>query len=119
MAESECVLSKPLIQQFTSDLEKIKAEAADGEYDLVEALCELRNIQIAHSLIPWEDPTEDVWAHHLVDFANAIFDFVARLETALEKATGISLSDLHEGAAAFESSAGQFWRALTSMKPRS
>lgn len=116
MAKSENVLSNDQIQKFSSEFEKIKADAAQGQYDLVQALRDLRNIQIAHSLIPWTDPTEQVWAHDLVDFAEAIFNFVVDLEAALETATGITLTDLRENADAFEANAGQFWRALTSMK---
>ena len=71
---------------------------------------------MAHSLIPWKDPTDELWAHNLVDFADAIFDFVVNLEAALATATGITLNDLRTNAEAFESSAGQFWRALTTMK---
>jgi hypothetical protein len=116
MARSEPVLSEGQIEKFTSDLEKIKTDGAQGEYNLVQALRDLRNIHVAHSLIPWQDPTDQLWAHHLLEFAEAIFDLVVNLETALAEATGVTLKDLRENAEAFESSSGQFWRALTSMK---
>jgi hypothetical protein len=87
-----------------------------GEYDLVKALRDLRNIQVAHSLIPWKDPTDQLWAHDLFEFAKAIFEFVVTLEAALAESTGITLNDLRQNADAFESSAGQFWRALTTKK---
>ncbi len=116
MAKSEGVLSETQIQKLSSDIEKIKTGAAQGEYDLVQALRDLRNIQVAHSLIPWKDATDQLWAHDLLDFTEAIFDFVVNLETALAEATGVTLKDLRQNAEAFESSAGQFWRALTSIK---
>jgi argininosuccinate lyase len=116
MAKSEGVLSEAQIQKLISDIEKIKADAAQGEYNLVQALRDLRNIQVAHSLIPWNDPTDQLWAHDLLEFAEAVFDFVVNLETALAEATGVTLKNLRQNTEAFESSAGQFWRALTSMK---
>jgi hypothetical protein len=116
MAESEGVLDLDQIRKFTSDFEKIKTDAGEGEYDLVQALRDLRTIQVAHSIIPRKDPTDQVWAHHMVDFGEAIFDFVVRLETALSEATGVILNDLRKNAEAFEATAGQFWRTLTSMK---
>jgi len=111
MAKAEKVLTDDQIRQFTDDFNEIKSEGAQGEYDLVQAIRNLRTIQVAHSLIPKLDPTDQVWAHDLADFAEAIFNFVVDLEAALEKATGITLTDLRENA-----DAGQFWRALTSMK---
>jgi hypothetical protein len=116
LVKSEGVLSEAQIRKFISDIEKIKADAAQEEYNLVQALRDLRNIQVAHSLIPWEDPIDQLWAHDLADFAEAIFDFVVNLKTALAEATGVTLKDLRKNAGAFESSAGQFRRALTSMK---
>jgi hypothetical protein len=116
MAKSENVLNEGQIEKLTTDFEKVKTDGADGEYNLVQALRDLRNIQVAHSLIPWNDPTEQLWAHHLVDFAEAVFDFVVKLEAELAEATGVTLKDLRENADAFEASAGQFWRALTSLK---
>jgi hypothetical protein len=76
----------------------------------------LRNIQVAHSLIPWNDPTDQLWAHHLLEFAEVVFDFAITLEAALAEATGVTLKDLRKNADAFEASAGQFWRALTTLK---
>jgi AbiU2 len=116
MAKSEDVLSGEQYQNLTSDIEQIKTSAAEGEYDLVGALRDLRNIQVAHSLIPWEDPTDHVYGHHLVEFAQAIFDFVVRLEEALTEATGVEQNDLRQSADAFETKAVQFWRALASLK---
>jgi AbiU2 len=115
MAKAEGVLSDDQIKKFADDFNKIKSDGAQGEYDLVQAIRNLRTIQVAHSLIPNADPTDQVWAHDLADFAEAIFNFVVDLEAALEKATGITLTDLRENADAFEADAGQFWRALTSM----
>src|ERR1700730_11574104 len=80
------------------------------------ALRDLRNIQVAHSLIPWNDPTDQLWAHHLLEFAEVVFDFAITLEAALAEATGVTLKDLRKNADAFEASAGQFWRALTTLK---
>jgi AbiU2 len=116
MAQSEGVLSKEQCQKLTSEIEEIKTSAAEAEYDLVQALRDLRNIQVAHSLIPWEDPTDHLYAYHLIEFAEAIFDFVVRLEEMLAEATGIELNDLRKNADTFETSAVQFWRALASMK---
>jgi hypothetical protein len=59
----------------------------------VQALRDLRNIQIAHSLIPWTDPTVQVWAHDLADFAEALFNFVVDLEARLKKRP-VSLSPI-------------------------
>jgi hypothetical protein len=59
---------------------------------------------------------EQLWAHHLLDFAGAVFDFVVDLEATLAEATGVTLLNLRENGEAFEASAGQFWRALTLMK---
>ena len=116
MARSDHVLSEAQFQNLTLAIEKIKTDGANGEYDLVRALRDLRNVQIAHSLIPHQDPTEQVWAHHLLEFAEAIFGFVAHLETLLAEATGTALSDLRQSAGSFEVSANQFWNALRSMK---
>jgi hypothetical protein len=116
IAKSEKILNEGQIEKLTSDFEKIKTDGADGEYDFVQALRDLRTIQVAHSLIPWKDPTDQLWASHLVDFAEAVFNFVVKLETALAEATGVTLKDLRENANAFESSAVQFWRALTCLK---
>ena len=115
MAEAESLLPAEKIAQLRAKFEKIKADAADGKYDLVKSLRDLRNIHVAHSLIPWKEPT-DVWAHHLVDFIDALFQFVTHLETALAEATGITLGDLETNAKSFADSAGQFWRAQTTLK---
>ena len=82
MAKSEAVLDKRQIQHFTSEFKKIKAAAAKGEYDLVNALRKLRTIQLAHSLVPWNSSTDDVQGNHLIEFAEAIFDFVMNLDKA-------------------------------------
>jgi hypothetical protein len=52
MARSEDILPGEQIDAFTRDFEKIKADGADGEYNIVQAIRDLRNIQVAHSLIP-------------------------------------------------------------------
>jgi hypothetical protein len=116
MAKSEGALSDAQIQSFAADIEKIKADAAQGQYNLVQTLRDLRNTQVAHSLIPWKDPTDQLWAHDLLEFAEAVFNFVANLENALAETTGVTLNNLRENATAFESSAGQFWMALTSIR---
>jgi hypothetical protein len=116
MAETEALLTQEKIGNFRSEFEKIKADAADGEYDLVKSLHDLRTIQVAHSLIPWKEPTDQVWAHHLIDFVDAIFRFVVALEADLAQATGTVLEDLELNAEAFRGAAGQFWRAQTTLK---
>ncbi len=115
MTKAEDVLAEHRVQKFTADFEKIKADAAQGEYSLVQALRDLRNIQVAHSLIPWEDPTDQLWAHDLIEFAEAVFDFVVNLEAALSEATGVTLKDLRKNSESFEASAAQFWQVLTSI----
>jgi hypothetical protein len=115
MAKSDGILSKAQIQNLISDFEQIKADAGQGQYDLVKELYELRTTQVAHRLIPWEDPTDQLSGHDVVGFADAIFGFVVRLEAVLAEATGITLNDLRANADAFEASADQFWRALTSI----
>jgi hypothetical protein len=45
-----------------------------------------------------------------------VFDFGITLEAALAEATGVTLKDLRKNADAFEASAGQFWRVLTTLK---
>jgi hypothetical protein len=115
MAKSEAVLDKRQIQHFTSEFKKIKAAAAKGEYDLVNALRKLRTIQLAHSLVPWNSSTDDVQGNHLIEFAEAIFDFVMNLDKALTEAIGVSL-DSREAAKAFRASAGKFWQALSSIE---
>lgn len=115
MTKAEDVLAEDRVQKFTADFEKIKADAARGEYNLVQALRDLRNIQVAHSLIPWEDPTDQLWAHDLIEFAEAVFNFVVDLEAALSEATSETLKDLRKNSEAFEASAAQFWQVLTSI----
>ena len=113
MAKSERILDKRQIQHFISNFETVKVGAAQEEYDMVQALRDLRNIHLAHRLIPWIDPT-DVWGHHLLEFAEAIFHFVMRLDLALAEATGITLADSRKGAEDFEVSVKQFWQAMIS-----
>jgi hypothetical protein len=112
MAESERVLDNDQIKRFTSDFDKIIAEAAQGEYDIVKKLRELRNIQLAHSLIRWRDPEGDVWGHHLIELAEAIFNLVMSVDTAIAEATGITPADSRKSAHEFETSASRFWQAL-------
>jgi hypothetical protein len=112
MAKAENVLSDTQYRQLTSEIETIKSSGADGEYDLVQSIRDLRNIQVAHSLIPWDDPTDNLYAHHLFEVAEKIFDYVVDLETILAAATGVTLSDLRANTKAFGSSAGQFWQAM-------
>lgn len=116
MAKDEEVLLGETVSTLQAEFEKIKKSAAEGEYDLVMALYDLRTTQVAHSLIPWEEPTDTLWSHHVVDFAEAIFDFVVRLETTLTHSTGQKLSELTESAANFGSSANEFWHTLVSVK---
>jgi hypothetical protein len=59
---------------------------------LGQAIRDLRNTQVAHSLIPWEEPADHVWSTHLLDFAERIFDFVVKIETHLAEPTGVSLT---------------------------
>jgi hypothetical protein len=116
MAKSEAILKEDEIQKFVSDFEKIKADAADREYDLVQVLREMRDTQVAHTLIPWKEPTDQLLAHHIVDFAEAVFDLVLNIEAALAEATGVALKDVRKDAQSFGDDAGHFWRALVSMK---
>jgi hypothetical protein len=112
MARSEDVLSGEQIDKHSADFEKIKAEGAWGEYDLVQAIRDLRNIQVAHSLIPHEDPTNDLWNHHLSDFADRIFSFIIELEGDLTEATGIALNSLRTNADRFRDNADALWQLL-------
>lgn len=116
MANSERILEQDRVQKFISDFDKVKAQAADKEYDMVRALRDLRTIQLAHRLIPWKEPENDIWARHLIAFTGAIFNFVMKLDTALAEATGVTLEDLPKNAEEFEDTAGRFWQALTSSK---
>jgi hypothetical protein len=116
MAKSERILQQDQVQSFTSDFDRVKAEAADKEYDMVRALRDLRTIQLAHRLIPWKEPENDIWAHHLIAFTGAIFDLVMKLDTALAEATGVTLEDLPKSAEEFEKTTDRFWKALTASK---
>jgi hypothetical protein len=109
MARDEKVLSDTQVQRFASDFEKIKGDAAQGDYNLVSALRELRNIHLAHKLIPWKEPTSDVLGHHLIGFAEAIFNFVMRLDQALAEATSISLPDSRRAADDFQVALNRFY----------
>jgi hypothetical protein len=112
MARSEDVLSGQQIDKYGADFEKIKADGAWGEYDLVQAIRDLRNIQVAHSLIPHSDPTNDLWNHHLSDFADRIFSFMIDLEGDLTEATGIASSSLRTNADRFRDNADALWQLL-------
>jgi hypothetical protein len=116
MAESEGVLTKEATKKLATEIDKIKADCAGGEYDMVKAIIALRDIQVAHSLIPWTDPADQLWSHHLVDFAEAVFKFVVRLDGALAEATGIALPDLRKAADDFDESAGDFWNRAKQLK---
>jgi hypothetical protein len=116
MANSERILQQDQVQTFISDFDRVKAEAADKEYDMVRALRDLRTIQLAHRLIPWKEPENDIWAHHLIAFTGAIFDLVTTLDTALAEATGVTLEDLPKSAEEFEETTGRFWQALAASK---
>lgn len=109
MAQDEAILSSTEIQRFLSEFDTLKTQATKGEYDLVRSLRELRNIYLAHTLMPWTDPT-DVWGHHLVEFTEAIFDFAMTLDQALADATSISLS--RKAAEDFQSNVDRFYEAL-------
>ena len=101
---------------FARDFEKIKTNGAQGEYDLVQAIRDLRNIQVAHSLIPHTDPTDQLWAHHLAEFADEVFRFVVELEGALTEATGIALSSLRTNGDRFRDNADALWQLLVTEK---
>jgi hypothetical protein len=113
MAQDEAILSSSQIQRFHSEFKRIKTQAAKGEYDLVRALRELRNIYLAHTLIPHNEPADDVFAQHLIPFAKALFDFVMTLDQALAQATSISLpADLRKAAEDFQSNVDRFYDAV-------
>jgi hypothetical protein len=116
MARTEDVLSGQQLDQFARDFEKIKTDGAQGEYDLVQAIRDLRNIQVAHSLIPYTDPTDQLWAHHLAEFADEVFCFVVELEGALTEATGIALSSLRTNGDRFRDNADALWQLLVTEK---
>jgi hypothetical protein len=112
MAGSDGILNGDQVEKFTTDLERIKVSAAEGHYDLVQALRDLRNIQLAHKLIPWEDPAEQVWAHDFMGFTNELFELVIGIEAALSEATDKLLPGLQMSADAFQESSDQFWQRL-------
>jgi hypothetical protein len=116
MVADESLLGADALEILNRDFAQLKSSAANSEYNLIQSLRDFRNVQLAHSLIPWREPTNQVWAHDLIDFVDAIFHFAIQLETALADATGISLAELSTNAKAFEASAGQFWRAQTTLK---
>jgi hypothetical protein len=110
MAESDGVLDGEQVRKFTADLESIKLNAAEGQYDLVQALRDLRNIQVAHTLIPWKDPAEQVWAHDLTGFTTEVVALVIEIEKALSEATGETLPNIRTNADAFQASSDRFWQ---------
>jgi hypothetical protein len=110
LLDIERILEQDRVQKFISDFDKVKAQAADKEYDMLRAFRDLRTIQLAHRLIPWKEPEKDIWARHLIAFTGAIFNFVMKLDTALAEATGVTLEDLPKNAAEFEDTAGRFGR---------
>jgi hypothetical protein len=112
MTRDEAVLDNTQLQHFVSDFQKIKADAAQQEYRLPKALRDLRNIHLAHKLIPWNNPTNDVFGHHLIDFAEAIFDFVMRLDKALAEATSITIADFRKGSDDFQHNVDRFYETL-------
>ncbi|WP_377829296.1 hypothetical protein ACFKHW_04265 [Bradyrhizobium lupini] len=116
MARSEDVLSGQQVDQFTRDFEKIKTDGVQGEYNFVQAIRDLRNIQVAHSLIPHADPTDQLWAHHLSDFADEIFRLMVELEGALTEATGVALNSLRTNADRFRDNADALWQVLVTEK---
>jgi hypothetical protein len=118
MTESEGILSESEVQEFVSEFEAIKTDAAQGEYDLIEALRDVRNIQLAHTLIPRNDPTDELWFHHLADFGKKVFELVVGLDAELAEATGVTLESLPKSADAFARNAAQFWRSMTNQRTR-
>jgi hypothetical protein len=116
MARGEKILSDQQIQKFSADLEKLKADGGQGEYDLVQAIRDLRHLQVAHSLIPHAEPTDQLWAHHLVDFAEGLFALVVDLEAALTEATGVALNDLRTNADRFRGNTAALWQLLITEK---
>lgn len=112
MAQNEAILSSDQIQRFLSDFETIKIQATNGEYDFVRAIRELRNIYLAHTLIPHNEPADDVLGHRLIPFAEAIFDFAKTLDQAIADATSISLPDTGKAAEDIQSDVDRFYEAL-------
>jgi hypothetical protein len=114
MAGRDQLLNENQLRELTDRFEQIKVRAqASGS--LIEALTDLRTIHVAHSLVPHEDPANQVWARELVDFALELFSFVVTIEEALSQATGTVLPDLVENAAAFRSNADRLWTMLKSL----
>ncbi len=116
MARSEDVLSAQQLDKYIRDFAKIKTDGAQGEYDLVQAIRDLRNTQVAHSLIPHTDPTDQLWAHHVSEFADEIFRFMVELEGDLTEATGIALNSLRINADRFRDDTDALWQLLVTEK---
>ena len=112
MARDEAIFTPAQVQGFISEFEEIK-KAAAGEYDLVRALRDLRNIHLAHKLIPWQEPGADVAGHHLIEFAEAISNFANTLDRAIAEATSFSLPDPREAANDLQPEIEIFYKALT------
>ncbi|MCK1383650.1 hypothetical protein [Bradyrhizobium sp. 21] len=112
MARSEDILLPEQLAALERDFEKVKADGADGEYDILTAIREVRNIQVAHSLIPHSDPTDQLWAHHLDNFADEVFRLMVELEGVLTEATGAALNCLRNNADRFRDNTGAFWQLL-------
>ena len=111
-ARSEDILPKEQLDGLEREFEKIKKDGADGEYNIVQAIRDLRNIQVAHSLIPHTVPTEQLWAHHVDNFTDQIFELVVELEGALTEATGVALNSLRSNADRFRDNASALWQLL-------
>lgn len=112
--KSEGILPAKRVDEFIARFEKAKTDAADGECDLVLALFEMRNIQMAHTLVPHQDPTDQVWAHHLLNFAEAIFQFAIEVDELIADVTGVVLSDLRDATDKFDAASRQFWEHIKS-----
>jgi hypothetical protein len=111
MAGNDGILGAIQLQELKDEFERVKARAqANG--NLIEALWDLRTIHVAHSLIPHEEPEEQLWADELLSFARDLFAFVVALEADLSHATGKTLPDLEQNAGAFGVHSSQFWSAL-------
>src|ERR1700756_4764647 len=67
MTREETILSQTQLQHFDSAFEKIKANAGHQGSDLPKALRDLRNIHLAHKLIPWNNTINDVSGQHLTE----------------------------------------------------
>jgi hypothetical protein len=112
MTREETILSQTQLQHFDSAFEKIKANAGQQGSDLPKELRDLRNIHLAHKLIPWNNTINDVSGQHLTEFAEDIFDFVVRLDKALAEATSITLADSRRGSADFQRNVDRFYQTL-------